>query len=138
MFKHLALMTVVFAIPTSAFAYLPCSQINGACDYIGDRGYCTPNTGSTTGWTCRETPVKNEPIPVARMVEGGDAPGSSDIYEVVECIDDRKRVVETHPAGTSDDSCEVMYEFFVNADDEVVFVDSQSAYSDYAAEDARR
>ena len=63
--------------------------------------------------------------------------GSTDIFEVVECSEDRDTWVETNPAGTSDDCCDMLYEFFVDTSGEVVFVDTSSSTADATFESAR-
>ena len=119
MFKKIALLALVStaaALPSTSFAYLTCSesnQINAACDYVGDRGYCNKSTTSPTGWVCQKDPVASEPVPEGREVEGGG--GDADYFEVVECVYERGSVeVEINPMGTSGAHCDTLFEFSVN------------------------
>ncbi len=134
MFKKIALLTVLSAFSSTAFAYQLCSAsqtVNAACDFMGKRGYCyvVPETDEHPAfWACGELPVEGSHIPDAYTIGGvGETGGSTDIFEVVECVEDRDIWVETNPGGTSDDICDVLYEFFVGKDGEVVFVNTETS-----------
>ena len=133
LFAPLAAASVMAFVPTQAHAYELCKQVNQACDVDGNgkRGYCKRDKRSHTGWSCYETPDPSYPIPDAHTIGGvDDTGGSTDIFEVVECVEDRDTWVETNPSGTSDDICEVLYEFFVDKDGEVVFVETEESSID--------
>ena len=146
MFKKIALLaplaaaSVMAVAPTPAQAYELCKQVNQACDVDGNgkRGYCKRDKRSSTGWSCYETPDPAYPIPDAYTIGGvDDTGGSTDIFEVVECVEDRDTWVETNPSGTSDATCEVLYEFFVDTDGEVVFVETEESTIDAYVEKSR-
>ncbi|HCH62911.1 MAG: hypothetical protein CL927_05345 [Deltaproteobacteria bacterium] len=130
LFAPLAAASVMAVAPTQAHAYELCKQVNQACDVDGNgkRGYCKRDKRSSTGWSCYETPDPANPIPDAYTIGGvSETGGSTDIFEVVECVEDRDIWVETNPGGTSDDICEVLYEFFVDKNGEVVFVNTEAS-----------
>ena len=140
LFAPLAAASVMAVAPTPAQAYELCKQVNQACDVDGNgkRGYCKRDKRSSTGWSCYETPDPAYPIPDAYTIGGvSETGGSTDIFEVVECVEDRDIWVETNPGGTSDDICDVLYEFFVDKNGDVVFVNTEASPMEEYVEKSR-
>ena len=139
MFKHIALLAVAAAvIPSVSFAGTTCqdnNQVNSECDYLGSPGFCNESSTSPTGWVCSDTKQEVSSMAIAGGSGGsdrgythdGEVGGSTDYFEVVECVSERGELyVETNPLGDSDESCETLFEFAVN-DAGMEFIETESS-----------